>query len=166
MHLYRLLLVLALTAIGAAPTRAEAPDPKDAATIHACLTALDKSAAGQEIYEATCLLKVANPCIGGDQASASDRKQIECFDRERTIWDKIINDSYKTLINGLDPEPARKLREMQRGWMHVRDLTCEFWYDYFQGTMANPMIASCQNRETARRAIYLRTFAIDIAERK
>ena len=40
--------------------------------------------------------------------------------------------------------------------IHTRDLTCAFWYDYFQGTMANPMIAYCNNRETARRAIFLR----------
>jgi uncharacterized protein YecT (DUF1311 family) len=162
----RLLFVLALTALGSLPARAEAPDPKDAATIQACLTALDQDAVGQEIYEATCLLKVANPCMGGDPTSVSDRKQIDCFERERMVWDKIINDSYKTMINGLEPEPAKKLRDMQRGWIHVRDLTCGFWYDYFQGTMANPMIASCQNRETARRAIYLRGFAVDMTQRK
>jgi uncharacterized protein YecT (DUF1311 family) len=45
---------------------------------------------------------------------------------------------------------------MQRSWINTRDLTCAFWYDYFQGTMANPMIAYCNNRETARRAIFLR----------
>jgi uncharacterized protein YecT (DUF1311 family) len=55
---------------------------------------------------------------------------------------------------------------MQRSWIHTRDLTCTFWYDYFQGTMANPMIAYCNNRETARRAIFLRVFATDIADRK
>ena len=59
-----------------------------------------------------------------------------------------------------------KLREMQRLWIHTRDLTSAFWYDYFQGTMANPMIAYCNNRETARRAIYLKVFATDIADRK
>jgi hypothetical protein len=32
--------------------------------------------------------------------------------------------------------------------------------------MANPMIAYCNNRETAQRAIFLRVFALDIAERK
>jgi hypothetical protein len=36
----------------------------------------------------------------------------------------------------------------------------------FPGTMANPMIAYCNNRETARRAIFLRIFAADIADRK
>jgi uncharacterized protein YecT (DUF1311 family) len=148
------------------PARAQAPDPNDAAIIDACLTTLDKGAAGQETYEATCLLKVANPCMGGDQTSVSDGKQIECLDRERMVWDRIVNDSYETVMNGLEPEQAKKLRDMQRGWIHVRDLTCGFWYDYFQGTMANLMISSCQNRETARRAIYLRIFAVDVAQRK
>jgi hypothetical protein len=31
--------------------------------------------------------------------------------------------------------------------------------------MANPMIAHCNNRETARRAIFLRIFAAEIADR-
>ena len=53
------------------------------------------------------------------------------------------------MINTLDPDQQAKLREMQRSWIHTRDLTCAFWYDYFQGTMANPMIAYCNNRETA-----------------
>jgi hypothetical protein len=69
------------------------------------------------------------------------------------------------LMNALGPDQQDKLREMQRSWIHTRDLTCAFWYDYFQGTMANPMIAYCNNRETARRAIFLRIFAADIADR-
>src|ERR1700731_3019665 len=60
------------------------------------------------------------------------------------------------LMNALGPDQQAKLREMQRSWIHTRDLTCAFWYDYFQGTMANPMIAYCNNRETARHAIFLR----------
>ena len=148
------------------PARAEAQDPKDAAVIQGCLATLDKRSVGPEIHEATCLLKVANPCIGGDRGAVSDRKQIECLDRERVVWDRIVNDSYKTMMNGLEPEQTGKLRDMQRAWIQVRDLTCGFWYDYFQGTMANLMIASCQNREIARRALYLRTFAIEVAQRK
>ncbi|HEU5445328.1 MAG TPA: hypothetical protein VFU70_07150 [Pseudolabrys sp.] len=31
----------------------------------------------------------------------------------------------------------------------------------FEGSMANPMIAACQNRETGRRALFLRSFADD-----
>ena len=70
------------------------------------------------------------------------------------------------MMNALDSDQQAKLREMQRSWIQTRDLTCGFWYHYFQGTMANPMIAYCNNRETARRAIYLRIFATDIADRK
>ena len=109
---------------------------------------------------------VAKPCMGGDETGVSSRRQIECLDRERLVWDKIINDSYKTMMNALEPDQQAKLREMQRSWIHTRDLTCAFWYDYFQGTMANPMIRYCNNRETARRAIFLRIFAADIADRK
>ena len=39
--------------------------------------------------------------------------------------------------------------------------SCGFIYDYFEGSMANPMIAACQNRETGRRALFLRGFADD-----
>jgi uncharacterized protein YecT (DUF1311 family) len=102
----------------------------------------------------------------GDEAGASDRLKIDCLDRERLVWDRIVNDSYKAMMAALDPEQQVKLREMQRSWIQTRDLTCMFWSDYFQGTMANPMIASCTNRETARRAILLRIFADDIADRK
>ena len=161
-----LLLAAALTLSGALPAHAETPDTKDVAIINSVLAELRKTDFGPEKYEAACLLKVANPCMGNDPASASDGRQIECLDRERLVWDKIVNDSYKAMMNALDPDQQIKLREMQRSWIHTSDLTCAFWYDYFQGTMANPMIAYCNNRETARRAIYLRVFATDIADRK
>jgi hypothetical protein len=93
MRLCRLPFVLVAIAFGAVPARAEPPASKDVATINSCLAALDKGSAGQEIYEAKCLLKVANPCIGGADTSVSDRKQIDCLDREQRVWDEIINDS-------------------------------------------------------------------------
>jgi uncharacterized protein YecT (DUF1311 family) len=55
---------------------------------------------------------------------------------------------------------------MQRAWITSRDKTCGFLYDYFQGTMANPMIAACTNRATGLQALYLRGFADDVADRK
>jgi uncharacterized protein YecT (DUF1311 family) len=153
--------VAALTLSGALAAHAEPPDPRDAAVIDQCLAGLAKTGSGPEKYEAACLLKVANPCMGKDPASASDGRQIECLDRERLVWDKIINDSYKSVMNAIEPDQAKKLREVQNAWIHSRDITCDF-----QGSMAYPMIASCNNRETARRALYLWTFAIDVSERK
>jgi uncharacterized protein YecT (DUF1311 family) len=166
MQFRHLLLSLALIIAGPLPARADAPAAKDVATIGDCLRKQDKGRGSQEAEEAACLMTVAKPCMGGDETAVSSRRQIECLDRERWVWDKIVNDSYQTMINALEPDQQAKLREMQRSWLHTRDLTCAFWYDYFQGTMANPMIAYCNNRETARRAIFLRVFAADIAERK
>jgi uncharacterized protein YecT (DUF1311 family) len=164
---YLLSFAVALSVAGPFPARADASAAKDAATIGDCLRKQNKKPGGsQEADEAACLMTVARPCMGGDEASISPGRQIDCLDRERTVWDAIINDSYKTMMKALDPDQQTRLREMQRSWIHTRDLTCAFWYDYFQGTMANPMIAYCNNRETARRAIFLRVFAVDIADRK
>jgi uncharacterized protein YecT (DUF1311 family) len=159
-------LVLALIVAGPLPARAEAPPAKDAATIGDCLRKLDKKRPSQEAEEAACLMTVARLCMGGDETNVTSRRQIDCLDRERLVWDKIVNDSYQAMMKALDSDQQAKLREMQRSWIQTRDLTCMFWYDYFQGTMANPMIAYCNNRETARRAIFLRVFALDIADRK
>ncbi len=168
MPLRHLLLSLALALIvaGPLPARADSPVAKDVATIGNCLHEQDKKSGTQEADEAGCLMTVAKPCMGGDEAAVTDRRKIDCLDRERLVWDKILNDSYKAMMDGLDPDQQTKLREMQRSWIQARDLTCNFWYVYFQGTMANPMIAYCNNRETARRAIFLRVFAGDIADRK
>jgi uncharacterized protein YecT (DUF1311 family) len=167
-HLLSLALLLAVA--GPLPARADGPAAKDIAkdmtVIGDCLRKRDKPGGSQEAAEAACLMTVARPCMGGNEAEASSRRQIACLDRERLVWDKIVNDSDKAMMAALEPDQQTKLREMQRSWIETRDLTCAFWYDYFQGTMANPMIAYCNNRETARRAIFLRVFATDIAERK
>ena len=51
---------------------------------------------------------------------------------------------------------------MQRAWVTSRDRNCNFLYDFFQGGMAYPMISHGNNRETARRAIYLDGFADEV----
>ena len=139
---------------------------RDLATINSCLTAVDKKTPTQEADEAGCLMKIALPCMGGNEANVSDRRKMDCLDRERAAWDKLLNDSYKTTMAGLEPDQQTKLRDVQRAWVTMRDSTCNFWYDYFPGTMAGPMIAYYNNRETARRAIFLRIFATDVSQRK
>jgi uncharacterized protein YecT (DUF1311 family) len=167
-HMLRHLPLYILLALFAAPLpgRAEAPAPKDVAAIADCLRKQDgKRGAYQEATEAACLMVVAKPCMG-DEAAAADRRRIDCLDRERLVWEGMVAQSDAAMMKALEPEQQAKLREMQQAWSRSRELTCGFWYDYFEGTMANPMIASCNNRETARRAIFLRVFAADIAGRK
>lgn len=91
---------------------------------------------------------------------------VACLDAGQQQWDRVLNASFQALIKGLEAEQQTKLREMQRIWLQSRAATCAFYQDYFDGTMTNPMIANCMNRETARRAIFLKGFADDLAQRK
>ncbi len=88
-------------------------------------------------------------------------KVIACIDRETKVWDDILNETFRRLREKLDDSQQTKLREMQRAWIVSRDKSCHFFRDYFEGTMANPMIASCMSRETGRRALFLLGFLND-----
>jgi uncharacterized protein YecT (DUF1311 family) len=137
------------------------PDPNDAAVIEKCI----KPKTGRHWAWEQCIGLISEPCTK-DEGSMTDRQVIDCEDRERVVWDDILNKSYQALMKALDDERKGKLREMQRAWIVSRDKTCGFLYDYFQGNMANPMIAACVRRATGMQALYLRGFADDVAERK
>ena len=140
---------------------AHAQTPRGKQTIESCL-ATSKAKPNTDI----CIGATSNPCIGNDEGAKRDSEVTACLDAEKKQWDAVLNTSYQALLKGLEPEQQTKLREMQRAWIASRDLTCGFYDDYFQGTMANPMIANCLNRETARRAVFLKGFADDLAQRK
>jgi uncharacterized protein YecT (DUF1311 family) len=74
------------------------------------------------------------------------------------IWDDLLNENFKNLLDVLDDQQAAKLRAIQRAWIAYRDTTCSFYRDKIQGTIAIPMAAECATRETARRALLLRFF--------
>ena len=150
--------ILAVLLTGAGAALAQSPKAK---SIESCLAA-SKAKPNTDV----CIGVTSNPCIGPDEGSKPDSAVIACLDNERQQWDKVLNASFQALIKGLEPEQQQKLRDMQRAWIDTRDRTCNFYYDYFEGTMANPMIANCLNRETARRAVFLKGFADDLAERK
>lgn len=75
------------------------------------------------------------------------------------IWDALLNDNYKRLLDQLDEQQASKAKAMQRAWVVYRDTTCGFYDDKIQGTMATTMHAACETRETARRAVLLAFFS-------
>lgn len=162
----RVLLCAGLFLTAAPAVRAaDAPDPKDLAAVTSCVEKQEKAATETTGIE-VCIGSVAKPCFKNDETSVPDAQVTQCFDREQRAWDKLLNDAYKALQGALDNEQQVKLRDMQRAWLTSREKSCMFFYDYFQGTMANPMIASCQNKETARRAIFLRVFAQDSKPQK
>jgi uncharacterized protein YecT (DUF1311 family) len=143
-----------------APARADdKPDARDVAQIRSCLKREGPSNRTQE----RCIETIYKRCIGRDEDAKSPSEQMGCLRREQLVWDQILNDSFQAMQRRLDDDQRIKLRDMQRAWIGMRDTTCGFFYDFYQGTMANPMIATCENRETARRAMFLLGFADEIA---
>jgi uncharacterized protein YecT (DUF1311 family) len=149
--------------LAASPTLAQSdkPDAKDSAAVQECI----KAKTGRNWAWEGCIGVVSEPCVKNEMAMPPS-EIIACYDREREVWDDILNKSFKTLREGLEEKQIRKLRDIQRTWIASRDKSCAFLYDYFEGSMANPMMAACLSRETGRRALYLRGFADDIEERK
>jgi uncharacterized protein YecT (DUF1311 family) len=155
----RILLAVTVTLLAAfAAVAQEVPTSKDVTTLQSCLKARGKS-------QDACIEAVYRPCIGPREDAKPPSAIQDCFGREKAAWDKLLNDAFRAMRDGLEEDQKAKLRDMQRAWIDSRDKTCAFYYDYFQGTMANPMIANCENRETARRAIFLMGFADDMKGR-
>jgi uncharacterized protein YecT (DUF1311 family) len=152
-------IALAIAYCNIAPGHAEEPQAKDLTAMQNCLKS--KGHATRELE--ACIDVVAKPCIG-DEGARAPSEVIACLDRERLVWDQLLNAAYQKLQKNLEDDQRNKLRDMQRSWLDTRERTCAFYYHFFQGTMANPMMANCQNREIARRAIYLMGFADDLAQ--
>jgi uncharacterized protein YecT (DUF1311 family) len=156
------LAAAALLVFGAMPALGQdKPNPKDSAAIEKCI----KTKTGHNWAWEKCIGLISEPCTK-DEASMPPSEVIACYSREQAVWDDILNKSYQFLRERLEKDQVVKLREMQRAWITSRDKTCDFLYDYFQGTMANPMIAACTSRATGMQALYLRGFADDVADRK
>ena len=135
---------------------AERPDAGASAKIQDCV----KRAKNLETAGEGCVGIVSNPCLDDDK-TRSTADMTACVTREQAVWDDILNETYRRLREKLDAEQQGKLRDMQRAWIASREKTCAFYWDYYQGTMATPMSASCVNRETARRALFLLGFLND-----
>ena len=157
----RAVLVVAALMLCAAAFAQDKPAAKDAAAIEKCI----KTKTGRHWAWERCIGIVSEPCAK-NEGSMPTSEVIACEDRERAVWDSVLNESYRRLREALDEEQKGKLQAMQRAWMASHDKNCGFLYDYFQGTMANPMIAACLSRATGMQALYLRGFADDVAERK
>ena len=153
--------LVCLVALAAPAFAQDKPNPKDSAAIERCI----KSRTGHNWAWEKCIGLIGNSCAKHEERM-SPADVIACYDRERAVWDAVLNMSYRTLMRGLDDDQKVKLREMQRAWIASRDKNCGFLYDYFQGSMANPMMAACESRATGMQALYLRGFADDIADRK
>ncbi len=151
----RLCVALAF-ALAATPSRADKLDAADSAKVQSCV----KSAGAAMRDRERCIGVVADPCAEKEDAQ-STADQVACAAREFAVWDDILNETFRRLRDKLDTKQKIKLRLMQRAWIESRKRSCDFYWDFFQGTMASPMSAFCENRETARRALFLLGFLDD-----
>jgi uncharacterized protein YecT (DUF1311 family) len=146
--------VLAATAAMAERSKLDA---RDSAVIQSCI----RSAKGNPRTAERCIEIVAGPCLKRP-AAQSTAGMVECAAREAAVWDDILNETFRRLRDKLDEEQRGKLRDMQRAWIESRDRTCGFYDVYHEGgSIARPMTALCNNRETARRALFLLIFLDD-----
>ena len=138
---------------GASPGLAAGQD--DAAAIRTCVAKYPDDA---DQAERKCIFAiVADPCTTMP-ANQSTAATTDCYNRERKIWDDLLNENFRALREDLDEQQKAKLRDMQRAWIADRDATCGFYHDKIRGSMATSMAAACVARETARRALLLKTF--------
>jgi uncharacterized protein YecT (DUF1311 family) len=131
------------------------PTAKEVSAIRNCAAKYQNDL---DAVERECLFKlVGDPCTQTPEGS-SNVGTADCYRLETVIWDNLLNENFKTLLDTLEDQQIAKLRAMQRAWVAYRDTTCDFYWDKIQGTMAIPMSAACNARETARRAVLLRFF--------
>ena len=152
------ILVLDLSLL-ADPSHAQdrKPTRQEAAAIRNCAK---RSKDNLDNGERRCLFNlVAAPCIKKLSTISGDHAVADCYSIENSIWDDLLNQNYKSLLDTLDDDQKIKARAMQNAWIAYRDTTCEFYYDKIQGTMAAMMQAACLARESARRAMLLDFFS-------
>jgi len=157
----RLIVLLVTAVLLSGPALAQdKPNAKDAAVVQKCI----KEKTGRNWAWENCIGIISKPCAK-DEGAMRTQDVVACDRHEQAVWDSILNESYRHLLEKLDETQQQKLREMQRAWITSRDKSCAFFYDYFEGTMANPMIAACEARETGRRALFLLGFRNDLEDR-
>ena len=156
--LIAVLICMAGLGLAAEPSQAETrkPTAKEIALIRDCAA---RNADDLDAGERQCLFKlVADPCANHPSGDASKAVVVECYLVENSIWDGLLNENYKSLLEKLDDVQTAKARAMQRAWTAYRD-TCQFYDDKIQGSMSFTMHAACVTRESARRAMLLKFFS-------
>ena len=140
--------------LGAAVAQEPNPGQPDRGERRALLGCIN-GAAGDPGGIAACVGTVADPCLELPE-NQSTVMMGACINRELVIWDEQMNEIYGSLLEALDEETGKALRQSQRAWIKMRDTSCAFSAMLWQGgTGAGPAAGACFNRETATRVAFL-----------
>ena len=105
----RVVLVVAALMLSAAAFAQDKPAAKDAAAIEKCI----KTKTGRHWAWERCIGIISESCAKNEE-SMPPSEVIACEDRERAVWDSVLNESYRRLREALDEEQKGKLQAMQR----------------------------------------------------
>jgi uncharacterized protein YecT (DUF1311 family) len=98
------------------------PSANEIASIRACAT---RNKDNLEDGERRCLFRlVAQPCMGKQPDNASEHVAADCFRMEGAIWDGLLNENYKALLDTLDSDQTARAQAMQRAWIDVDPDAC------------------------------------------
>ena len=107
------------------------------------------------IDETSCIGVVSTPCQQTYQGS-TEAGSAACIRRELAVWDERLNRSHKRWLAACgETKVCAERRKFARAWLVARDARCALPLIKMQGTMANPLTASCLLDVTARHAIWL-----------
>jgi uncharacterized protein YecT (DUF1311 family) len=107
------------------------------------------------IDEVSCIGVVSTPCQQTYEGS-TDAGSVACIERETAVWDERLNKSYKKWIDTCgEAKVCEARRKFARAWLAARDARCALPVIEMQGTMANPLTASCLLDTTAHHALWL-----------
>ena len=107
------------------------------------------------IDQASCIGVVSTPCQQTHEGS-TDAGSTACIEREVAVWDERLNKSYKKWIDTCgEAKVCDARRKFARAWLAARDARCALPVIEMQGTMANPLTASCLLDTTAHHALWL-----------
>lgn len=157
-HLTLIVALLLGTAV-TIPVRAEdAPQPPPELTeaLQMCMEAVDGSVNDPEPADAhQCIAVGTNACQ--DLPGGSSTQGIaQCNRFEEAFWDDLLNYSYDTLKEQLEPDVFASLKAAQKAWLPWRKAKCEFVYQNSkQGSISVVFQSYCMMETTADRAIEL-----------
>ena len=90
-----------------------------------------------------------------DARTQTDMNQCAAMAYARA--DTALNQTYRQLLQGIEPARMETLREAQRAWIRMRDADCELENAEFEGGSIHPMLfALCQAHATRLRTGQLR----------
>lgn len=138
-------------------------DPnKTNALIRDCVEA--ERAAGRD--GRACIGRIATPCKQ-DPDNVHKEDQMECDEREFTMWDLLMDAEFEALQATLDDTGAKvKLQETQDLWRAYHKADCRLPYALFERPRAQALGPACTIALTAARAIELRTWREALAAEK